>query len=178
MISDTVGFIQQMPEHLKEAFHTTLAESKLSSHLLILLDPFSIPIKQQKECIIETMQAIDRLDQANWFWIVNKVDLLSENQIDEIKQDFEIDLFISAHDPDSVYELKEYIVNRISSNRRTVNLELDYSMNDQIHTLKKIATIIEEPKYDHDWIRLKVSFPFGDEYKIEQLFGAVLKSLA
>ena len=177
LISDTVGFIQQMPEHLKEAFQTTLAESKLSSHLLILLDPFSIPIKQQKECIIETMQAIDRMDQANWFWIVNKVDLLNEYQIDEIKQDFDIDLFISAHDPDSVIELKEYIVNRISSNRRTVNLELDYSMNNQIHTLKKIATIIEEPKYDHDWIRLKVSFPFGDEYKIEQLFGASLEEL-
>ena len=177
LISDTVGFIQQMPEHLKEAFHTTLAESKLSSHILILLDPLSIPIKQQRECIIDTMEAIDRVDQDNWFWVVNKVDLLNEDQISQIKQDFEIDLFISAHDPESVQSLKEYLVKQISSNRRTVDLELDYSMNDQIHSLKKIATILQEPIYDPDWIRVKVSFPFGDEYKIEQLFGASLVEL-
>jgi len=177
LISDTVGFIQQMPEHLKEAFHTTLAESKLSSHILVLLDPLSIPIKQQKECITDTMQAIDRLDHENWFWVVNKVDLLNEDQIAHIKQEFKIDLFISAHDPKSVQGLKEYLIKRISSNRRTVNLELDYSMNDQIHSLKKIATILEEPVYDPDWIKIKVSFPFGDEYKIEQLFGASLMEL-
>ena len=177
LISDTVGFIQQMPEHLKEAFHTTLAESKLSSHILILLDPLSIPIKQQRECIIDTMEAIDRVDQDNWFWVVNKVDLLNEDQISQIKQDFEIDLFISAHNPESVQTLKEYLVKQISSNRRTVDLELDYSMNDQIHSLKKIATILQEPIYDPDWIRVKISFPFGDEYKIEQLFGASLVEL-
>ena len=177
LISDTVGFIQQMPEHLKEAFHTTLAESKLCSHLLILLDPTSISIKQQIECIIETLGAIDRVDQENWFWVVNKTDLLDENQIRNIEQDFKVDLFISAHDQNSVESLKEHVVDRISSNRRIVTLELDYSMNDEVHALKNIATILEEPIYDPDWIRVKISFPFGDEYKIEQLFGASLEEL-
>ncbi len=177
LISDTVGFIQQMPEHLKEAFHTTLAESKLCSHLLILLDPTSIPIKQQKECIIDTLSAINRRDHESWFWVVNKVDLLTKSEICKIDEEYEIDLFISTHDPSSIEILKEYIVERISSNRRVVDLELDYSMNDQIHALKKIATVLEEPTYTSNWIRVKISFPHGDEYRIEQLFGASLEEL-
>lgn len=177
LITDTVGFIQQMPKHLQEAFHTTLAESRVCSHLLILLDPRGIPINEQKICIQETLKMIDRDDFENWLWVVNKADLLDTSEIKSIQQEYNVDFFVSAHDSQSVGELKEYLINRISDSQKTVTLELDYSMSDKLYSLRQIATILEEPSYDQNWIRVKISFPTENTYRIEQLFSVSLEEL-
>lgn len=176
LITDTVGFIQQMPQHLREAFHTTLAESKVCSHLLILLDPVGISIEEQKSCITDTLRTIDRNDTENWLWIMNKMDLIEE-EIQSVKEQFQIDYFICAHDLDSVEGLKSYIIDRISKGKKTVTLELDYSMSDCIFNLRQFATILDEPMYEPDWIRVKISYEPDNEYRIEQLFNATMEEL-
>lgn len=177
LITDTVGFIQQMPQHLREAFHTTLAESKVCSHLLILLDPVGISIQEQKSCITDTLNTIERNDTENWLWIMNKMDLLNEKEIESMQRNFQIDYFISAHDFDSVEGLKSYIIDRISKGRKTVTLELDYSMSDRIYNLRQFATILEEPVYESEWVRIKISYEPDNEYKVEQLFNATMEEL-
>lgn len=176
LITDTVGFIQQMPKHLREAFHTTLAESKVCSHLLILLDPVGISIEEQKSCITDTLKTIDRNDTENWLWVMNKMDLIEE-EIQSLKEQFQIDYFTCAHDFDSVEGLKSYIIDRISKGRKTVTLELDYSMSDCIFNLRQFATVLDEPMYEPDWIRVKISYEPDNEYKIEQLFNATMEEL-
>jgi GTP-binding protein HflX len=175
LISDTVGFIQNMPAHLDNAFFSTFEEVKLCTNILILLDPKGIKIKEQLECIIETLEKVGRTDKENWMIALNKKDTLDMKQIADYSERFEIDFFLSAKESQSVLDFQEFIIEKVCETTQNVTLKLDYAQYGQIHQLKDIATIKGDPEYKDDHILVDVSYLPENEYKVEQILGIELK---
>ena len=58
--SDTVGFINQLPHHLVQAFRSTLEEVKEADLLVHVIDSSSPYCDLQKMCIRDRLNSIQR----------------------------------------------------------------------------------------------------------------------
>ncbi|MFB0568065.1 MAG: GTPase HflX [Nitrososphaeria archaeon] len=97
-LSDTVGFIKNLPTLLIEAFHSTLEEIGLSDLILLLVD-----VSEPTETIGEKLScSIDVLRQIGVFGIpiilvLNKIDLIDDHELHEKISALKLDLpFVAA----------------------------------------------------------------------------------
>ena len=112
LISDTVGFISQLPHHLIEAFKSTLDELKYSDLLLHVVDSSNQSWKNQINVVNETLKNLDINKQI--LFVFNKIDKLNQEQLIQLKldaQDFTQQVFIHTRDKDGLIELINFFKN-------------------------------------------------------------------
>ncbi len=90
-VTDTVGFIQKLPTTLVEAFKSTLAEVRAADLVLLVVDA-SDPHCEQEIAAVRGILSEIGADQIRQVMVLNKCDLLDEDQMAER---------LSAH-PDAV----------------------------------------------------------------------------
>jgi len=77
LLSDTVGFIRQLPPKLIASFHATLAETRAADLLLHVVD-FSSPVyPRQVKVVEETLRPIGCGEKPTLL-VLNKIDLLTD----------------------------------------------------------------------------------------------------
>lgn len=108
VVSDTVGFIDNLPAELIAAFHSTLEEIIESDLLLHVVDSSDPDFKHQIKVVEETLQKIgaERIPRITVF---NKVDLISEQALKRLKSEYSDSVFISALNGSGIDSLKERI---------------------------------------------------------------------
>lgn len=94
LITDTVGFISNLPHTLIDAFKSTLEESTLSSLLLIVVD------SSDSECLKQYNQVIKVLQEIN-AQNIQKIVIL--NKFDKIENSPETISMLNANFPDAIY---------------------------------------------------------------------------
>jgi GTP-binding protein HflX len=108
IITDTVGFIQNIPHQLIASFKNTLSEIDYSSLLIHLIDISNRDWANQYKTVIETIKEITSKEIAI-INVYNKIDALSEEKIQEIKDAILLKdpnaLFISAKNKQTLSEL-------------------------------------------------------------------------
>lgn len=78
LISDTVGFISQLPHHLIDAFRSTLDELKYANLLLNVVDASCPAWENQIDVVRETLKDLD-VDKP-MLYVFNKMDKLTPEQ--------------------------------------------------------------------------------------------------
>ena len=78
-VTDTVGFIQDLPTQLVDAFHSTLEESKEVDMLLHVVDAHAKDRLQHEQTVTDLMQQLGIID-IPILTIYNKADLIDEEQ--------------------------------------------------------------------------------------------------
>lgn len=78
MLSDTVGFIRNLPHHLVASFRSTLEETIHSDLIIIIVDISDPNAQMQLETVQETLDAIKATSQQRLL-ILNKIDLQEDN---------------------------------------------------------------------------------------------------
>jgi GTP-binding protein HflX len=114
LLSDTVGFIEDIPHSLIKAFRSTLSEVKFSDILLIVMDSSDPHYKDHKRVTEEVLRDLDS-DSIPRIYVYNKSDLteVSTDRKQEDKapvtgsEEAEKTLRISALTGEGIYELKE-----------------------------------------------------------------------
>ncbi len=81
IITDTVGFIQNLPKELMEAFHATLEELAEADVILHVIDISNPRYMQQKESVEALLKKMD-LDKIPTIYVFNKVDQTDLAQFD------------------------------------------------------------------------------------------------
>ncbi|RLF58229.1 MAG: GTPase HflX [Thermoplasmata archaeon] len=85
LLTDTVGFIQNLPTWIIKAFHSTLEEIKEADLVLLVIDvsdPFPIVLKK----INASLKELGELNfSSSMLLILNKIDLLRKENISDIK---------------------------------------------------------------------------------------------
>ena len=81
IITDTVGFIQNLPKELMEAFHATLEELAEADVILHVID-ISNPRYMQQKTAVETLLTQLALDKIPTLYIFNKMDRADLNAFD------------------------------------------------------------------------------------------------
>nr|CAD1837321.1 unnamed protein product [Ananas comosus var. bracteatus] len=81
ILSDTVGFISDLPVQLVEAFHATLEEVVEADLLVHVLDASAPNLEEHRSTVLQVLQQIgvpaDKIENMIEVW--NKIDLLEEN---------------------------------------------------------------------------------------------------
>ncbi len=92
MLSDTVGFVRDLPHNLVASFKATLEEAVHSDLLLIVLDVADPRAEQEYETVVQVLDEIGA-DEPQRLLVLNKIDRLQHNA--------ELLLFTEQH-PDAV----------------------------------------------------------------------------
>lgn len=86
LLSDTVGFIRNLPHTLVSAFRATLEEVQRASLILQVSDasnPLSTEQDAQVELVLKELEA----DKKSRIRVMNKIDLLAANRRDALRDD-------------------------------------------------------------------------------------------
>ncbi|MBU0727838.1 GTPase HflX [Patescibacteria group bacterium] len=110
LVSDTIGFIRDLPPELIHAFHSTLAETISADLLLHVIDINDFEIYVKIETVNEVLKEI-RCNNKKIIYVFNKIDLLDQEKIEEAKVAFKkLDpVFVSAEEKINLDELKSKI---------------------------------------------------------------------
>ena len=97
IITDTVGFIRNLPKELFTAFRATLEELEDADLLIHIADASSPELKEQIQTVNELLEQLG-LREKPLILVLNKIDLLSEAELKALKKKHPEAVFISALD--------------------------------------------------------------------------------
>jgi len=114
ILSDTVGFIRDLPHSLVKAFHSTLEEVSNAHLLLHVVDVVS---SYREDCVTEVNKVLDEIDASGipTIMVFNKIDL--NNSSAKVKRNDKglvTDIWLSAHTGEGVDMLLEAITDYLS----------------------------------------------------------------
>ena len=84
LLSDTVGFIRNLPHTLVSAFRATLEEVQRASLLLHVADVTSPTAAEQQAQVEEVLRELESQDKPR-LYVMNKVDLLPEKKRESLR---------------------------------------------------------------------------------------------
>lgn len=113
IITDTVGFIRNLPKSLMEAFAATLEELHDADLLLHVIDATSTNVEEQMAAVEDILVNLD-LKRIPCLLVLNKIDLLGPKEIHALSKKMG-GVAISALHPPSLLKLMEKIESLIWS---------------------------------------------------------------
>lgn len=85
LLTDTVGFIRDLPHHLVASFHATLAETEYANLLLHVVDASSPEAEHQMETVRKVLRSMECHEKETWV-IFNKCDAASKDRAVESRR--------------------------------------------------------------------------------------------
>ena len=114
LLTDTVGFISNLPHSLIDAFKSTLAEAEQADLQLIVIDASDSQAKFQYDTVIQVLKEI-KAEHNNRLIVLNKWDAVKENEIDqaELQLLFPDAVKVSARTHEGFDQLSERISEKL-----------------------------------------------------------------
>lgn len=109
---DTVGFLQDLPHTLIEAFQATLEEVAESTLILHVLDVAHPAVEQRKETVEKVLKEI-HADARPVLLVMNKADMLDENDRKAYMEKWPDAVLVSARERHGLKGLMSKVENRI-----------------------------------------------------------------
>lgn len=151
LFSDTVGFIENLPGQLINAFQATLEELNAADVLLHVVDLSHPEHFKQIEVVRNHIAAIDQQFHEREIMVFNKIDLVDEPSVkDYLEREFPAATFISALNDFGIDLLKENINAYLNNQRYTLKIFLPYSEGKLYSELQKygeVLSVISKPEY-------------------------------
>ncbi|MDR2083000.1 MAG: GTPase HflX [Candidatus Ancillula trichonymphae] len=168
-ITDTVGFIQNLPTALVEAFYSTLTEAADSDIILHIVDASSSQTKQQIEAVNEVLAKIRPLDadgkvvlkeQENELIVFNKTDLITTDELERLKRLYKSAAFISVAKNRGLDELLDVIRQKVLkiSNYKQLDVTIPFEDGRKLATIYQHGEVLERAKTECG-IRVVVRVP-------------------
>ena len=111
ILSDTVGFIRDLPDELVNAFKATLEELSNASLLLHVLDASDPLVMDRQKAVYTILEEMD-LRGIPEILVFNKIDAVTEDRMEELRHHFG-GVFVSALARTGIPELCQEISTRI-----------------------------------------------------------------
>lgn len=157
LLSDTVGFIKQLPHSLVASFKSTLAEVLDADILLHVVDLSSPNFLAQMKVTEEVLEEIGAGNKAG-FLVFNKVDLVKNVLLPKIVEHKYIDsLAVSSFRPEDMHRLRNALYSFFEKDMMELELVIPYresELQSQIYEHSKVL----ETKYleEGTWFRIKI----------------------
>ncbi|MBP6869518.1 GTPase HflX [Candidatus Babeliales bacterium] len=113
VISDTVGFIQNLPHQLIDAFKSTLSELHYADLLLHVVDLSNVNWKSHMNVVFSTLRELDV--EKEMVIVFNKTDLLTQEELEQRINMFDLPIpfvIVNALTKDGLDNLAHYIAAR------------------------------------------------------------------
>jgi len=166
LLSDTVGFISELPHALVKAFRSTLEEAKYADLLLQVID-FSDPeYRYHMDVTKETLAEIGAGD-IPVIYVFNKSDVVQDEQeqsgqlVMPVPRSMDDRIYISARKDESLNTLIELIEKKLSENENDCELLIPYS-DGGILSLLTGKGVVKSSEYLEEGIKIVATLGSDD----------------
>ena len=169
LLTDTVGFISNLPHSLVNAFKSTLEEAQRANLILLVLDASDEHAEQQYNTVVRVLEEIGASDTPRLI-VLNKIDKLTENpaQLAKMSTLFPDAVKISAKTHEGFETLSARICDELLGKEIAYILPLEKQQ--LLNEARKTGIITEENWLD-DGIHIKIK---GGELKKNPRLSALL----
>ncbi|SDL94550.1 GTP-binding protein HflX [Halarsenatibacter silvermanii] len=169
IITDTVGFIRNLPHQLIASFRATLEEITRADIILHIVDGSTEGVDQRINVVEDVLNDLEA-DPHEEFLIINKIDKISGNKLENLKTRHPDACFISARTGDSVDELLELINSSINQRLSRVSSTIPYNQAGLVEKIHNRGQV-EEEEYSQEGISITALVPEDLAKKTHRISG-------
>lgn len=166
ILSDTVGFISDLPHELIMAFRATLEEVLEADIVIQVIDASGANSKQQREDVIKVLHSLglEHIEhQKDYIEVYNKIDLL-ENKPKHFNSR---NLYLSAKTGEGCNELLHNIDKILSLSYQTIAITINAGNGELLAWLYRNTEIISQT-IKEDKIHLTIKISATDKQKLDK----------
>ncbi len=158
VISDTVGFLYNLPHHLIEAFKATLEEVVQSDLLIHVLDVSHSLVHEHNLAVLKILTEL-RAQEKPLITALNKIDLVEDKtNLANLKNDFANAVLISAKTKENLGVLLEKISVEFKSRMLKLEISIPVARMDLIDLFYREGKV-ENIRYLQNSIKIRLSLP-------------------
>ena len=170
ILSDTVGFISDLPHELIMAFRATLEEVLTADLIVHVRDAASLNSKEQKIDVLDVLHGLgfENIEQSqNYIEVLNKADLLDENKKSDISKRIKPNcVLVSAISGEGCDKLSALIEDKLTIAYVVEDVKIPVNDGKKIAWLYRNSEILSE-KSDEEFIYFRVKISPVDKARFE-----------
>jgi GTP-binding protein HflX len=177
LLSDTVGFIRDLPHHLVASFKATLEETRQARLLLHVVDASS-PVAEEQIAAVEKVLAELAVDSKPTLLVLNQIDRVTDPSIlDVLRARHPKSVAVSAKTGQGLGELRDAVMEMLSAD--FANAEITASAaNGRVLSYLAAHSEIYRQTYEDDRVVVRCWIPrhlmhhvHGDGVAVRELFS-------
>ena len=149
LMTDTVGFVRNLPHRLVEAFKATLEEALLADFLIHVVDASAEKVVRFHQTTLEVLKELGA-EEYQTVTVLNKVDLIDESRRHELELTFKGAILISVQTGEGLDELlrtlNEILIDRVGR----MELRIPQSRADLVAVLHRDGKVLSEEYEGND----------------------------
>ncbi|MCS7258976.1 MAG: GTPase HflX [candidate division WOR-3 bacterium] len=144
LVTDTVGFIKNLPHELIASFRATLSEIKNADLILHIIDATATDIENKITVVDETLKELS-CENKPVLMVFNKIDCVFEtSKLNRLKRTYPNSIFISALTGDGIPKLKNAILGYLSPVLTTKRITLPLERSDLFKFIYEAGDVKKE----------------------------------
>jgi len=148
VVTDTVGFVRNLPHRLVDAFKATLEEAVVSNFLIHVLDVSNSEVEAHMETTLSVLEEL-RARNKTILTVFNKIDLLEDDKrLIDLGLNHPKALFVSVHSNKGMAELLKVIESIVEENFTPLQLLIPHERYDLIARLHREGAVYKEETQD------------------------------
>jgi GTP-binding protein HflX len=193
LLTDTVGFIRDLPHHLVASFHATLAETRHADLLLHVVDASSPDAAAQVEIVNKVLEKLGCHEKPCWL-VLNKWDAVPPERTVEARVLHSLaqrghagaaavvavvaeaaedaaprSLEVSARFGHGLERLREGVLDHVQRQEAALTIEVPHNRPEVISFLREHARIVAT-EYSNEGARVRFSISPAREARLRRLF--------
>ena len=154
LLSDTVGFVRDLPHHLVASFKSTLEEARQADLLLHVVDASHPEVERQIDTVHQVLEEIG-VDRTNMLLVLNKVDAVVDRSVVDVLRAKHVDcVCVSARDRLGLDQLEAAIVARLGGGIVIAEVETSAGNGKLFAFLSQCADVTDRVYDESNRVRL------------------------
>ena len=172
LLSDTVGFISELPTELIISFRSTLEEVNYADIIINVRDISSKYTNTQNEDVLNTIKELGReINENNYIEVLNKSDLLSYEEVDLINiNKSNNQVIVSALSGEGIEDLICLIEEKININTKIYQIKFGYDKS-SIESWLYENTIVMKKVYKENTIDVEFKTTIDNRNRLQSLLN-------
>lgn len=158
IISDTVGFLHNLPHHLIEAFKATLEEVAEADLLIHVLDASQARVHELSKSVVSVLKELG-VEEKPTIIALNKIDLIGDSSwLFKLREDFQNSIPISAKLKSNIDALLSRIQENFQDKMVSIEIIIPHSRMDLVDLFYRKGQV-KEIKYQQKGIKISLNLP-------------------
>ena len=157
IVTDTVGFIRNLPHQLIASFRATLEEIKKADLILHVVDSSDPQAEKHIEVTNNVLKDMN-IENIDKLLVFNKIDKCNKEELKSLELQYPEHISISALSIEGKNKLLDNVRQKLEKNLIKIKLKLPYDKGNWIEKIHNKAKVIEE-KYSNNHIYLEAKVP-------------------
>jgi GTP-binding protein HflX len=158
LLSDTVGFIRDLPHHLVASFKATLEEARQARLLLHVVDASNLHAEEHIQAVKKVLEELE-CDSRPTLLVLNKIDQLKDlSYLQVLQAHHPRAVAVSAHTGKGLDDLRDAVIEMLSADFVHVSIDVDAGNGRVLAYLAQHADI-ERQEFHDNRIKMFGSMP-------------------